>query len=311
MSNARTKVVVCGTEATPLPLSKAKEHTHMWRAYVVGLGGEDISYYISKIVFQLHSSFPDPEIEITRPPFEIEKTGWGEFDLTILIHFVDPTVPVYEISHTLRLFSHQSVKTKNPIVYNEEYYDIEFRNVSSTFLAILDSRPPPPDYNNRPKLKYWKPQPEKEDRKIQYSSTTTSTLTTSSSNISSINSQEKQALDKLDLAHEAVKLKIQKLLFHYKTTRNYIKKVEADIQLLEQEENKANAGNLFRPVGGNIAGTSISTSGGYVYPHGGHMEYVGRSPIVTAIPTFTNINPNNFHPVMHHPTSSNLSAAPH
>jgi transcription initiation factor IIF auxiliary subunit len=41
--------------------------THRWTTYVRGPHNEDLSYFIKKVVFTLHPSFPNPVRGTTRP----------------------------------------------------------------------------------------------------------------------------------------------------------------------------------------------------------------------------------------------------
>ncbi|KAI8084395.1 yeats-domain-containing protein [Gilbertella persicaria] len=63
------------------------EHTHRWTVMVKGLNNEDLSYYIKKVVFKLHETYPNPLRTVEHPPFEVSETGWGEFEIMIKIHF--------------------------------------------------------------------------------------------------------------------------------------------------------------------------------------------------------------------------------
>lgn len=36
-------------------------------------------------VFNLHPTFPNPQREVTAPPFEIEEHGWGEFEVNVVV----------------------------------------------------------------------------------------------------------------------------------------------------------------------------------------------------------------------------------
>ncbi|KAK4058193.1 NuA4 histone H4 acetyltransferase complex and the SWR1 complex subunit [Microbotryomycetes sp. JL221] len=80
------------------------DHTHRWTVGVrsatsadkpddkqqsnhVG-GADDLSYFIKKVTFKLHDTYPQPLRTIERPPFEVTETGWGEFDIIIKIFFV-------------------------------------------------------------------------------------------------------------------------------------------------------------------------------------------------------------------------------
>ena len=51
-----------GSVAIPLNGKKASDadHTHKWTVMVKGLNNEDLSYYIKKVVFKLHETYPNP-----------------------------------------------------------------------------------------------------------------------------------------------------------------------------------------------------------------------------------------------------------
>ena len=66
-------------------------HTHQWTVYVKPYLNEDMSAYVKKVNFKLHESYNNPSRVVTKPPFELTETGWGEFELAIKIYFHDPT----------------------------------------------------------------------------------------------------------------------------------------------------------------------------------------------------------------------------
>ncbi|XP_056338169.1 YEATS domain-containing protein 4 isoform X1 [Oenanthe melanoleuca] len=65
-------------------------HTHQWTVYVKPYRNEDMSAYVKKIQFKLHESYGNPLRVVTKPPYEITETGWGEFEIIIKIFFIDP-----------------------------------------------------------------------------------------------------------------------------------------------------------------------------------------------------------------------------
>lgn len=78
-------------------------HTHKWAVYLRGVDGQDLSVYIAKVEFKLHESFAEPVRAITKPPFEVNETGWGEFEIAIRISFNDPNEKILTVSHHLQL----------------------------------------------------------------------------------------------------------------------------------------------------------------------------------------------------------------
>lgn len=65
-------------------------HTHQWTVYVKPYANEDMSAYIKKVHFKLHESYANPNRIVTKPPYELTETGWGEFEIVIKIYFHDP-----------------------------------------------------------------------------------------------------------------------------------------------------------------------------------------------------------------------------
>lgn len=65
-------------------------HTHQWTVYVKPYHNEDMSTYVKKVHFKLHESYNNPNRVVTKPPYELTETGWGEFEIVIKIYFHDP-----------------------------------------------------------------------------------------------------------------------------------------------------------------------------------------------------------------------------
>ncbi|KAL8453771.1 hypothetical protein Emed_000712 [Eimeria media] len=89
-----------------LLLGEKRRHndmTHKWTCLLRSPEGEDISYFIKKVVFELDPSFVNPRRTLTAPPYEVSEAGWGEFCLTARIFLVDESLPPVEMSHFLRL----------------------------------------------------------------------------------------------------------------------------------------------------------------------------------------------------------------
>lgn len=79
--------------------------THRWTVYVRGANNEDLSPLLSKVTFQLHETFLNPQRAVTAPPFELTEEGWGEFELGVTLHFQpDSQEPPVELRHFLRLY---------------------------------------------------------------------------------------------------------------------------------------------------------------------------------------------------------------
>ncbi|KAI8087637.1 yeats family-domain-containing protein [Gilbertella persicaria] len=64
-----------------------------WKVYLKSMDSYyALSDYIDHVEYLLHPSFKTPHIVCTQEPYIIEQEGWGEFDLTIRLHFKDPSL---------------------------------------------------------------------------------------------------------------------------------------------------------------------------------------------------------------------------
>lgn len=98
-----------------------------------------MSAYVKKVTFKLHESYANPNRVVIKPPYEITETGWGEFEITIKIFFVDPNERPITLYHVLKLFDIDPV-TKAIIVKKNiscEYYDEIIFNEPSALLHQL------------------------------------------------------------------------------------------------------------------------------------------------------------------------------
>lgn len=149
------KPIVYGNISRVLPepqIDKDSKHTHSWVCYIKPYKNEEMSY-VKKVTFKLHESYgPQAERVMTTPPFEVQETGWGEFEVIIKIFFVDPNERPVTIYHHLRLFHHDPnnpnpvppVPTqKNKIVVAEHYDEIVFQDPSLMMSQILNGQPKP------------------------------------------------------------------------------------------------------------------------------------------------------------------------
>ena len=46
-----------------------------------------MSAYVKKVNFKLHDSYSNSNRTVTKPPYEVTETGWGEFEIVIKVYF--------------------------------------------------------------------------------------------------------------------------------------------------------------------------------------------------------------------------------
>ncbi|XP_026329905.1 YEATS domain-containing protein 4 [Hyposmocoma kahamanoa] len=121
-------------------------HTHQWTVYVKPYANEDMSAYIKKVHFKLHESYANPNRIVTKPPYELTETGWGEFEIVIKIYFHDPNERPVTLYHILKLFQSPVAEGAPPTVgralVSESYEEIVFQEPTQLMQLLLNSVKP-------------------------------------------------------------------------------------------------------------------------------------------------------------------------
>ncbi|CAG8818147.1 34877_t:CDS:2, partial [Gigaspora margarita] len=156
MSTKRTKGVtivypiVYGNTASLLPQKKVpdSDHTHKWTVTVKGINGQDLGHFIKKVTFKLHETYSNPQRVVEHPPFEITETGWGEFELSIKLQFIEGSEKPVTLYHNLRLHSYEddgsiSTSSKNKPVQSFQYDELVFTDPPETLYQVLTTQPIP------------------------------------------------------------------------------------------------------------------------------------------------------------------------
>ena len=103
---------------------------------------EDISEYIRRVEFNLHSTFAQPRRVVETPPFQVEEQGWGEFEIVIRVFFQDTNERPLEMKHWLKLRPEEDEMipgmdyTRTPVV-SETYEEILFHAPHEWFYEKL------------------------------------------------------------------------------------------------------------------------------------------------------------------------------
>ncbi|KAI8847419.1 yeats family-domain-containing protein [Chytridium lagenaria] len=138
-----TKPIIYGSLAVPITKKDAQvdpSHTHKWTVYVRGTDGEDLGYYIKKVSFKLHESFPNHIRVVENHPFEVTETGWGEFEIVIRVWFHDGGEKQVTLYHHLALYPKDgSDTTVKRNVVAEKYDELVFNEPNEEFLTMLTS----------------------------------------------------------------------------------------------------------------------------------------------------------------------------
>eukprot|EP00919_Chromeraceae_sp_WS-2016_P081321 GHVR01192093.1.p1 GENE.GHVR01192093.1~~GHVR01192093.1.p1 ORF type:complete len:255 (+),score=128.22 GHVR01192093.1:224-988(+) len=97
------------------------DSTHAWICLVRSPNGQHLSSVISKVVFRLHPTLPNPVRHINTPPFQTNANGWGEFQIAVELHFWDKNLEKVELLHELLL---------NSVYGTAKYIQVDENNIN-------------------------------------------------------------------------------------------------------------------------------------------------------------------------------------
>ncbi|KAJ5899783.1 hypothetical protein N7495_004527 [Penicillium taxi] len=128
------------------PANAPPDHTHQWRVFVKGVNGEDISYWLKKVQFKLHETYPQNVRSVEQPPFEVVETGWGEFEIQIKLFFVpESNEKSQTLWHSLKLHPYgpdaEGMKERREVVISQNYEEIIFNEPIEPFYEVLTGGP--------------------------------------------------------------------------------------------------------------------------------------------------------------------------
>ncbi|KAH7048604.1 yeats family-domain-containing protein [Linnemannia elongata] len=89
--------IVKGQKQNGFPMRK-------WKISLAGVnanGDDEPMPYVDYVEYILHQTFEQPLRKVTEYPFVLQEKGWGEFDMKIMLHFVEKSVPPFVLDHDL------------------------------------------------------------------------------------------------------------------------------------------------------------------------------------------------------------------
>ncbi|EPR60080.1 Gas41, putative [Toxoplasma gondii ME49] len=140
------KTFVLGSYAfrlSPVEKKKYNDMTHKWTCLLRALNGEDLTYCVKKVVFELDPSFVNPKRTLTHPPYEVSEAGWGEFQISVKVHFLDDSLPPAELRHFLRL-NPEGGHVVGPCVAAETLDEVLIHEPKESFYDVLMEGPHKP-----------------------------------------------------------------------------------------------------------------------------------------------------------------------
>ena len=202
-----TKPIIIGNIARYFGKKRDEDgHTHEWTCFLRPFKSEDLSVFVKKVHFKLHESYVNPVRVLSRPPYEVSETGWGEFEIIIKIFFHDPAEKPITIYHLLKLFqSDPAVIAGKKNVISETYDELVFTDPTNTMYHLLS--------NPNPLVPAIRHESGTDYREL-----------------------EERTVTSLTSAQKKIKLEIQDLSDQLKLNKDVIKKLKE--QLEEQEEDE-------------------------------------------------------------------------
>lgn len=92
------------------------------------------------MTFKLHESYPNSNRVVTKPPYEVTETGWGEFEVIIKIYFNDPQERPVTVYHLLKLFqSETDIMLGKKSLVSEFYDELVFNDPTVMMQHLLNN----------------------------------------------------------------------------------------------------------------------------------------------------------------------------
>lgn len=137
-----------GSEAIPFdpanrPHDAPPDHTHRWRIFVRPITpAHNITHWLRRVQFKLHDTYANSIRMIESPPFEVEETGWGEFEVAIKFYFVaESGEKPQTLWHALKLHPWQGdvekQKRERTMVRSVCYEEVVFSEPYEAFYDVL------------------------------------------------------------------------------------------------------------------------------------------------------------------------------
>lgn len=143
-----SKPIIVGTYAFAKSLESGTPSAFRWTILIRSgeEDQEDLSDYIRRVEFNLHSTFAQPRRIVESPPFQVEEQGWGEFEIHARIFFQDTNERPLDVRHWLKLRPDEADEaaakidySKEPLVH-EQFEEIQFASPHEWFYEKLVKR---------------------------------------------------------------------------------------------------------------------------------------------------------------------------
>lgn len=96
--------------------------------------------------FKLHDTYPNTLRTVESAPFELEETGWGEFEIQVKLHWVpEANEKMQAYWHPLKLHHYEgdieARKARRDVVKNEQLDEVVFNEPYEQFYEVLTGGP--------------------------------------------------------------------------------------------------------------------------------------------------------------------------
>ena len=109
----------------------ADQSKYRWVAFVKSQDDDDLSKYVQSVKFHLHHSFENPMVVVSKYPFALQLSGWGEFTIKMELNLRPPFHgSVIFLNHYLKFHPKD---TSKKIYLTKKYDEIFLQNVPKGF----------------------------------------------------------------------------------------------------------------------------------------------------------------------------------
>eukprot|EP00116_Pleurobrachia_bachei_P004564 sb/3464826/ len=137
------KAIVVGNTSVYLGGKRDTDgHTHTWTVYLKPFKSENMSTYVFFHVKFEVLSMRVGNAHLTKPPYRVSESGWGEFEIMIKVFVHDPSEKPVTFLHLLKLFQNETVTMKDKTLISENYDEIIFTEPTSLMYPLLINTKP-------------------------------------------------------------------------------------------------------------------------------------------------------------------------
>lgn len=97
VQNETVQLIVGNAHQLVLP-TDSSQNAHLWKVFV--RQADNTTTLIDQVEFKLHPTFTPSSVVVRKAPFEVERLGWGTFDVGVHVKWLNGNTSI--LKHSLR-----------------------------------------------------------------------------------------------------------------------------------------------------------------------------------------------------------------